>query len=312
MLYSHQQVRPSPIVDTHKVHDSLDLCDKNLTKLPENIGDYQDLTQVRLTLNELTELPKSIGNLSSLIELYVNYNYLICLPEEIERLINLESLYINNNYLVRLPTNIGNLTKLEHLNLSNNKIRFLPDSIGKLANITELDLSSNNLTNLPNTIGQLTNLTHLFLSGNPLLDLSILKNIPNLYYVEFNEVLLPSKYWTKLSDWQPQWLLEEENSQLRQMLISHFGYQKICTDLNIDSIDRWREYDLLKIDNVEQIYDEDGDPLPGSKPIVLLKMICPSTNCIHMIRVPPELESAEVAATWINLGIHPDLFLIES
>jgi leucine-rich repeat protein SHOC2 len=42
------------------------------------------------------------------------------------------------------------------------------------------------------------------------------------------------------------------------------------------------------------------------EPMVLLKMTCPSTNHIHILRVPPEMTSAEEAITWVNHGIHPD------
>ena len=38
----------------------------------------------------------------------------------------------------------------------------------------------------------------------------------------------------------------------------------------------------------------------------LLKMTCPSTGHIHILRVPPNITSAEAAITWINHGIHPD------
>jgi leucine-rich repeat protein SHOC2 len=40
--------------------------------------------------------------------------------------------------------------------------------------------------------------------------------------------------------------------------------------------------------------------------MVLLKMICPSTGHIHILRVPPGTINAEAAITWANHGIHPD------
>ena len=46
--------------------------------------------------------------------------------------------------------------------------------------------------------------------------------------------------------------------------------------------------------------------------MVLLKMICPSTAHIHILRVPPEMVSAEAAITWVNHGIHPDRFSIQT
>jgi hypothetical protein len=46
--------------------------------------------------------------------------------------------------------------------------------------------------------------------------------------------------------------------------------------------------------------------------MVLLKMTCPLTQHIHILRVPPEMESAETAITWINHGIHPDEFAVQT
>ncbi len=37
----------------------------------------------------------------------------------------------------------------------------------------------------------------------------------------------------------------------------------------------------------------------------------PSTEHVQIIRVPPEIESAEAAITWVNHGIHPDLLIHE-
>jgi hypothetical protein len=58
---------------------------------------------------------------------------------------------------------------------------------------------------------------------------------------------------------------------------------------------------LLKI-------DADAD----IEPIVLLKMACPSTGYIHVLRVPPDLESARQAIAWVNWGIDPEEFEIQT
>jgi Leucine-rich repeat (LRR) protein len=44
----------------------------------------------------------------------------------------------------------------------------------------------------------------------------------------------------------------------------------------------------------------------------LYQMTCPSTGHIHILRVPPEMESAEEAITWINHDLHPDRFAIQT
>jgi hypothetical protein len=57
-------------------------------------------------------------------------------------------------------------------------------------------------------------------------------------------------------------------------LIQQIGYDRICEELKTVELDSWREYTLLQIDvRVDMV------------PIHLLKMTCPSTNRIHVLRV---------------------------
>jgi leucine-rich repeat protein SHOC2 len=76
------------------------------------------------------------------------------------------------------------------------------------------------------------------------------------------------------------------------------------------------EYTLLKInDVVENIFSDDENwntIITGTEPMLLLKMTCPSTQHIHILRVPPEMTSAEAAITWVNHGIHPDKFAVQT
>jgi leucine-rich repeat protein SHOC2 len=116
---------------------------------------------------------------------------------------------------------------------------------------------------------------------------------------------------TLVSKWQSEWLLFEENSEIRRVLIQQIGYEKICQELNVTELDAWREYTLLKIDDIDIIYDEDTQE-EIAEPMVLLKMTCPSTGHIHILRVPPEMTSAEAAITWVNHGIHPDEFSVQT
>ena len=130
--------------------------------------------------------------------------------------------------------------------------------------------------------------------------------------VLFANVELPRRYWSKFIDWKPEWLLDEDNVEIRRRIIEQLGYEKICERLNAINIDTWREYTLLKIDRVEIIYDRDTEQEIDREPMLLLKMTCPSTGHIHILRVPPEMTSAEVAITWVNHGIHPDEFAVQT
>ena len=125
-----------------------------------------------------------------------------------------------------------------------------------------------------------------------------LKNLSRLNLVE-----IPDRYrGIPLKDWSASWLIEVENAEFRRLLIQVIGYEKIANELEAIELDKWREYTLLKIDR----------DLDIEEAIYLLKMICPSTGYIHVLRVPPTMTSAREAAKWINWGIDPEEFTVET
>jgi hypothetical protein len=118
----------------------------------------------------------------------------------------------------------------------------------------------------------------------------------------YHGVTLPEKYGKiHPQQWQSQWLLTEENAELRRVLIQGIGYARICQELQAIELDCWKEYSLLKIDN-----DVDEEP------INLLKMTCPSTGFIHALRVPPNMNSAREAICWVNWGIDSEEFAVQT
>jgi len=121
----------------------------------------------------------------------------------------------------------------------------------------------------------------------------------NFYY--YHGVRLPEQYGQLYpNQWQSQWLLAEENAEVRRVLIEGIGYDRIIQELSAQQIDSWQEYALL------QIYNADVEP------ICLLKMTCPSTGFIHALRVPPDLTSARDAIRWVNWDIDPEEFSVQS
>jgi leucine-rich repeat protein SHOC2 len=269
-------------------------------------------TKLSLNNEQIKTLPDSIDSINSLRYLNLSDNKLNILPENISNLITLSILNLDGNQLTRLPENIGNLDSLISLNLSRNQLEELPGSIGNCSHLKKLCLSDNLLVDLPDSIINLSKLNELELNNNPLSDLSILSALHKLEYVWFLGAYLPRRYWIELKKWKPQWLLDEDNAEVRRALIEQLGYEKICEELNAIDLDTWREYTLLKIDGIEAVYDEDEDEPIDREPMVLLKMTCPSTQHIHILRVPPEMTSAEAAITWINHGIHPDKFAVQT
>jgi leucine-rich repeat protein SHOC2 len=293
----------------------LNLEGNQLTSLPESMKNLSNLEYLNLGENQLISLPEIFDKFSNLHELYLHENQLTSLPETMSNLTYLTDLCSRDNQLTSLPEKIGNLPFLEWLYLENNQLTSLPESIGNLADLFSIDLRNNPLTNLPKNMVNLANLNSIRL-GDTLEDLSVLKDLLSLEddSVEFaGASYLPRRYWTKLSDWKPEWLLDENNAEIRRILVERVGYEQICSDLNAIILDTWREYTLLKIDGVEAVYEyhEDEHPI-DREPMVLLKMTCPSTRHVHILRVPPEMVCAEEAITWVNHGIHPDSFSVQT
>ncbi len=128
-------------------------------------------------------------------------------------------------------------------------------------------------------------------------------------------VKLPEKYGKVHPDlWQAEWLLSEENAELRRLLIQRIGYARICQELAVTELDSWQEYTLLSIE-----FNDDFDREGNAKPVYLLKMTCPSTGHIHALRVPPDVRSssrasltAQEAIRWVNWGIDPEEFSVQT
>ncbi|MEP0810047.1 leucine-rich repeat domain-containing protein [Coleofasciculus sp. FACHB-SPT9] len=278
------------------------LWGKQLAALPAEIGQLHSLRELYLSGNRLASLPAEIGQLHSLAYLDLNFNQLANLPAEIGQLHSLTHLYLSGNQLTSLPPEIGQLDSLRELDLRFNQLTSLPPEIGQLHSLTNLYLSGNQLTSLPPEIGQLHSLPYLDLSDNPIQDLSVLANHPNPELrVDCFDIELPRRYWTHLNQWQAKWLLIEPNAEVRRVLIQQIGYKRICRELAAQEIDTWREYTLLKIDaNVDV------------EPIHLLKMTCPSTGHLHVLRVPPTLTSARDAISWVNWDVDSEAFAVET
>ncbi|WP_445315026.1 DUF6745 domain-containing protein [Microcoleus vaginatus] len=117
----------------------------------------------------------------------------------------------------------------------------------------------------------------------------------------YHGVTLPKKYGAiHPENWQAEWILSETNAELRRVLIQGIGYDRICQQLQAVKLDAWQEYTLLKIDNADV------------EPIYLLKMTCPSTGFIHVLRVPPDVRSAKEAIRWVNWDIDPEEFSVQT
>lgn len=146
----------------------LELKNKDLKELPEEIGLLTELKKLDLSQNELTCLPNEIGQLKRLQELNLAHNKLVTVPDTIQSLTHLERLNLSQNRLVELPTSLFMLPKLKYLNVNHNEIGKLPPQISMLTNLGELYVENNLLTDIPLSLKRLHKLEVLSLRKNRL------------------------------------------------------------------------------------------------------------------------------------------------
>ncbi|XP_078664083.1 uncharacterized protein LOC144907150 [Branchiostoma floridae x Branchiostoma belcheri] len=146
----------------------LDLSNKGLASVPEEVFHVTDIQYLHLNNNRLTRIPEAIGRLQKLRRLDAFDNLLTSLPQSTISLMDLQELYVYNNKLTELPDGMDALQKLERLLVRDNKLEVLPQGVCILANLKMFDASRNKLSSFPSGVEKMQGLTKLCLSGNQL------------------------------------------------------------------------------------------------------------------------------------------------
>ena len=134
----------------------------------------------------------------------------------------------------------------------------------------------------------------------------------------YDGVRLPEQYQKPVSEWESGWLLEEQNAELRRVLIQGLGYERLMRELEALRLDVWSGVSLSpdaagtyrEVENRYELYRITKNV--DVEPIHLLKMTCPSTGHTHVGRVPPDIISAFEGARWRNWGVSPTQFAAEA
>ena len=111
---------------------------------------------------------------------------------------------------------------------------------------------------------------------------------------------LNRKYGSVLSkDWKPEWIVEEENTDTRMLLLEQIGVDRALEVLNariinkatIDTLNGKHYYELLHLD-----FDKEH------KDLTYLKMINPSTGTFHVEGVSNDCKTVQEAINWRKSG----------
>lgn len=136
----------------------------------ENIGDvtYDDLKKVKVIQipGNQEKIPDIIGEFENLVWLNLYGNYDVKLPQSISKLKNLKELNIGNMNLKSLPSWLTELTSLEHIDFSYNPLNKVPDVIVKMENLKYIEASECNINSIPQNVNKLNKLISLELAYN--------------------------------------------------------------------------------------------------------------------------------------------------
>jgi hypothetical protein len=95
-----------------------------------------------------------------------------------------------------------------------------------------------------------------------------------------------------------QEILRTDNVEIRRIAIERLGYETFLEQ--VGGVIRDRDTDAGGDRQLICIAFEDDEPL------MLLKVICPSTGHLHVLRVPPYMDTCHQSAAWIAGFDNPD------
>lgn len=93
-------------------------------------------------------------------------------------------------------------------------------------------------------------------------------------------------------------ILNTENVELRRVLIERLGYETFLQQVG----GLVRDRDLDAGGERQLIYV----PFDDDEPLMALKVTCPSTGHLHVLRVPPYMQNCRQAAAWVAGFDNPD------
>ncbi|MES2410169.1 MAG: leucine-rich repeat domain-containing protein [Bacteroidota bacterium] len=165
-----------------KFISKLDLSNRNLKSIPEEVFSLKNLKKLNLSNNKIKDIPSEISNLKNLEVLDISNNHILNFYAKICQLKKLKHLNLNNNKIPSIPKQIKNLHQLRKLSLANNRISNLPEELSQIHSIVSLNISNNPLQNFPESFYNLKSLKHLWISNLSLSEFYFekLKKMPSL------------------------------------------------------------------------------------------------------------------------------------
>jgi hypothetical protein len=83
-------------------------------------------------------------------------------------------------------------------------------------------------------------------------------------------------------------ILREPNVAIRRAMIECYGLDRFVLEAKAKILDKWKDNELISIDL----------PQDPERHLVALKLRCPSTAAIYIIRVPPDQRTVQGSLAW--------------
>lgn len=138
--------------------EQLEVSGVRLAKVDSRMLKLRNLSKLCLADNEISKLPDNWGLVQGLSDLNLSGNQLETIPRQFcvgTMAKSLKSLNLSGNKIIFLPNFFCNLHQLISLDVSKNNIKCLPPSLGKLTNLKHFKVNDNNLTILPGSFSRL-------------------------------------------------------------------------------------------------------------------------------------------------------------
>lgn len=177
---------PKEIFTLADTLEILDLSDNNLSSLPENLSDLQQLKIIFFARNQFTKFPSQLASCPNLSMVGFRSNQITHIPENVFPK-KLQWLILTDNQIKELPKSIGDCHLLQKFGLAGNQLESLPKEMANCKNLELLRIPTNQLKTLPEWLFQLPRLSWIAFSGNPITHQPTINNDLDLFdWNEFN------------------------------------------------------------------------------------------------------------------------------
>lgn len=165
----------------------LDLSNKGLNEIPEEVFRLKNLKRLNLSNNKISRVPKEIENLKALRTLDLSKNRIKNFYSKICTLQDLRRLNLNDNEIRTIPKQISFLKNLRALSVARNKLDSLPEEMKGLVDLRKLNISQNKFKKgFPYVLFEIESLKYIWLNKIPFekfpMNFLLQENLKGIYF----------------------------------------------------------------------------------------------------------------------------------